>query len=125
MEWNVEENFSKEWNMQWKVFSMEWKWNGKKLPLWNREKSSSISYRALSPNAGFKILTSYWLMIAQGQHYDVIDWSDYQREKSITISKHDVCGNNWNKRRLRLVFLCFYSAIFKLESAKRQTFAYY
>ena len=27
---------------------------------------------ALFPNAGSKILTSYWLAIAQGQHCDVI-----------------------------------------------------
>ena len=43
MEWNMEENFS----MEWKIFSMEWKWNGRKLPVWNMEKSSSIPYHAL------------------------------------------------------------------------------
>ena len=37
MEWNIEENFS----MEWKIFSMEWKWNGRKLLVWNMEKSSS------------------------------------------------------------------------------------
>ena len=31
---------------------------------------------------------------------------------------------SWNDRRLRRVFLCFYSAIFQLTSAKFQTFAY-
>ena len=25
MEWNTEENFSMEWNMEWKIFRMEWK----------------------------------------------------------------------------------------------------
>ena len=25
MEWNMEENFSMEWIMKWKIFSMEWK----------------------------------------------------------------------------------------------------
>ena len=30
----------------------------------------------------------------------------------------------WNNRRLRRVFLCFYSAIFQLMSAKFQTFDY-
>ena len=49
----------------------------------------------LFPNAGFEILTSYWLVIALGQYYDVIDWSIYQREKSITILKHDFCGDNY------------------------------
>ena len=44
MEWNMEENFS----MEWKIFSMEWKWNGRKLPVWNMEKSSSIPYHALT-----------------------------------------------------------------------------
>ena len=43
----------------------------------------------------FEILISCWLVIAQGHHYDAIDWSDYQREKSITISKRNVCGNNY------------------------------
>ena len=33
-------------------------------------------------------------------------------------------NTNWNDRRLRRVFLCFYSAIFQLTSAKFQTFAY-
>ena len=47
MEWNMEENFSMEWIMKWKIFSMEWKWNGRKLPEWNMEKSSSIPYHAL------------------------------------------------------------------------------
>ena len=32
--------------------------------------------------------------------------------------------HNWNDRRSRRVFLCFYSAIFQLTSAKFQTFAY-
>ena len=27
----MEENFNMEWNMEWKTFSMEWKWNGRKL----------------------------------------------------------------------------------------------
>ena len=31
---------------------------------------------------------------------------------------------NWNDRSSRRVFLCFYSAIFQLTSAKFQTFAY-
>ena len=31
---------------------------------------------------------------------------------------------NWNDRRSRCMFLCFYSAIFQLTSAKFQTFAY-
>ena len=32
--------------------------------------------------------------------------------------------SHWNDRRSRRVFLCFYSAIFQLTSAKFQTFAY-
>ena len=42
MKWNMEENSSIEWNMEWKIFSMEWKWNERKLSVWNMEKSSSI-----------------------------------------------------------------------------------
>ena len=38
------------WNMEWKIFGMEWKWNGRKLPVWNMEKSSSIPYHALVVN---------------------------------------------------------------------------
>ena len=34
MEWNMEENFSMEGNMEWKIFGMEWKWNGRKLLVW-------------------------------------------------------------------------------------------
>ena len=43
MEWNVEENFS----MEWKIFSMEWKWNGRKFPEWNMEKSSFIPFHTI------------------------------------------------------------------------------
>ena len=43
MEWNMEETFS----MEWKIFSVDWKWNGRKLPVWSVEKSSSIPYHAL------------------------------------------------------------------------------
>ena len=42
--------------------------------------------------------------------------------KSLRI---EITGNvNWNDRRSRSVFLCFYLAIFQLTSAKFQTFAY-
>ena len=47
MEWNMEENFSMESNMERKIFCMEWKWNGKKLPEWNMEKSSFIPFHAM------------------------------------------------------------------------------
>ena len=43
MEWNLEENFSTEW----KIFSMKWKWNGRKLPVRNIEKSSSIPFHTM------------------------------------------------------------------------------
>ena len=43
MEWNMEENFS----MEWKIFGMEWKWNGRKLPVWNMEKLSSIPFHTM------------------------------------------------------------------------------
>ena len=43
MEWNMEENFS----MEWKIFGMEWKWNGRKLPVWNMKKSSSIPFHTM------------------------------------------------------------------------------
>ena len=59
MEWNMEENFG----MEWKIFNMERKWNGRKLAVWSTEKSSSIPYHAL--------VTSSWglfCVIAPGQH---------------------------------------------------------
>ena len=37
---------------------------------------------------------------------------------------HSYSESHWNDRRSRRVFLCFYSAIFQLTSAKFQTFAY-
>ena len=52
MEWNMEENFSMEWKKEWKIFGMEWKWNSRKLPVWNMEKSSSIPYHALAVATG-------------------------------------------------------------------------
>ena len=39
----MEENFS----MEWKIFGMDWKWYGRKLPVWNMEKSSFVPYHAL------------------------------------------------------------------------------
>ena len=33
--------------MEWKIFSMEWKWNGRKLPEWNMEKSFSIPFHTM------------------------------------------------------------------------------
>ena len=51
MEWNMEENFSMKWYVEWKIFNMEWKWNGRKLPLYNVEKSSSIPCPAISNTA--------------------------------------------------------------------------
>ena len=40
----------------------------------------------LFPNPGFKILISYWLVIALSQHYDVMDWGDYQSLASPPVS---------------------------------------
>ena len=44
--------------------------------------------------------------------------------KLIPTYKTFKVGNYWNDRRSRRVFLCVYSAIFQLTSAKFQTFAY-
>ena len=43
---------------------------------------------------------------------------------TIVAQKEIINNNNWKNRRSRCVFLCFYSAIFQLTSAKFQTFAY-
>ena len=43
MEWKLEENFT----MEWKIFGMEWKWNGRKFPVWKMEKSSSIPFHTM------------------------------------------------------------------------------
>ena len=57
----MEENFSMEWNMEWKIFGMEWKWNGRKLPVRNMEKSSSIPYHALLLNEDLQPSDKKWL----------------------------------------------------------------
>ena len=51
----MEQNFS----MEWKIFGMEWKWNGRKLPVWNMEKSSSIPYHALPKTAPTLRISGY------------------------------------------------------------------
>ena len=38
--------------------------------------------------------------------------------------RNDGTAGNWNEGRSRRVFLCFYSTIFQLTTAKFQTFAY-
>ena len=43
----MEENVSMEWNVEWKILSMEWKWNGRKLPVWDMEKLSSIPFHTM------------------------------------------------------------------------------
>ena len=43
----MEENLSMEWNMEWKIFGMEWKWNRRKLPVWNMEKLSFIPFHTM------------------------------------------------------------------------------
>ena len=48
--------------------------------------------------------------------------SQNQAGKKKFMSKNEF--GYWNDRRSRRVFLCFYSAIFQLTSAKFQTFAY-
>ena len=53
----MEENFSMKWNMEWKILGMEWKWNGRKFPAWNMEKSSSIPYHALHRGRRSKAVT--------------------------------------------------------------------
>ena len=50
MEWNMEENFG----VEWKIFGMEWKWSGRKLPVWNMEKSSSIPFHTMPCCRGTK-----------------------------------------------------------------------
>ena len=64
MEWNVEENFGMEWNME-ENFSMEWKWNGRflvwngrKLPVWNMEKSSPNPFHTIPCSQVSAIVTN-------------------------------------------------------------------
>ena len=52
-------------------------------------------------------------------------WSEVKtkkEKKNEFMSKNEF--GNWNDRRLRRVFLCFYLAIFQLTSAKFRTFSY-
>ena len=44
---------------------------------------------------------------------------------AVSISVAKMYFYCWNDRRSRRVFFCFYAAIFKLTSAKFQTFAHY
>ena len=48
----MEENFSMEYerkfSKEWKIFSMEWERNGRKLPEGNMEKSSTIPFHTMS-----------------------------------------------------------------------------
>ena len=87
MEWNMEENFSMEWNMEWKIFGMEWKWNGRKLSVWNMEKSSSIPYHALI------VVVSFFLQIC-------IDLKNTKSMRSVSInttSKNNTYVKTWSK----------------------------
>ena len=77
------------------------------------------------PNFGFrdkgwKNRTS--VVKLQARNREVI-WSQNQAGKKNEFTSKNEFGY-WNDRRSRHVFLCFYSAIFQLTSAKFQTFAY-
>ena len=48
----------------------------------------------------------------------------YDKAEPWLAGKRPILERHWNDRRSRRVFLCFYSAIFQLTSAKFQTFAY-
>ena len=62
----MEENFS----MEWKIFGMEWKWNGRKLPVWNMEKSSSIPFHTMPwlPDDMSIPRTLYPYLLVNGSH---------------------------------------------------------
>ena len=76
------------------------------------------------PNFGFRDkgwTKSHHSCKVQARTKEVI-WSQNQAGKKKFMSKNEF--GYWNDRRSRCVFLCFYSAIFQLTSAKFQTFAY-
>ena len=52
----MEENFS----LEWKIFSMEWKWNGRKFPEWNMEKSSSIPFHTRPWHSMLRKYSYFW-----------------------------------------------------------------
>ena len=116
MEWNMEKNFSMEWNMEWKTFSMDWKWNGRQLPVWNMEKSSSIPCNAIpcqqhKPNkiaykvnlpAFFKLNTISCFILSRDveaeameavkffwkrKHFDEKDWNRKRTRKRLILSE--------------------------------------
>ena len=66
MEWNREQNFSMEWNMEWKIFSMEWKWYEKNCQygIWkNRIPFHSVHW-----------LWEVYALRNQNDFYTVITW---------------------------------------------------
>ena len=62
IEWNMEENLS----MEWKIFTMERKWNGRKLPEWNTEKSSLNPFHTM-PCSDASTVNTCW-ELSQGGH---------------------------------------------------------
>ena len=44
----MEENFCMEWNMEEIFLVWNGRWNGKKLSVWNMEKSSSIPFHSIT-----------------------------------------------------------------------------
>ena len=77
-ECNVEEHFSTKWNTEWKIFSMEWKWNGRKLPVRNTEKSSSIS---------FHTILCLWLCLLSEGIFLAFEHCKIEKEKNQAVSK--------------------------------------
>ena len=83
---------------------LQWTWTSKMVLKWTRTKPEPLKYFEpklnLNPNRYLK-------------RFDILVYSAKSLQQDY-----------WNDRRSRRVFLCFYSAIFHLTSAKFQTFAY-
>ena len=113
----MKENFSMGWNVERKVFSVEWKWNGKNWPVWNMEKSSSIpfhimpfpllksnkvAYKVNLPVFFFTLKTIRFFILSRDveaeaveavkllrkrKHFDKRDWNRKRTRKRLILSR--------------------------------------
>ena len=78
-------------------------------------------------NMASKLVPSIELIVRKNEFISLFKWLQKSSALNILKSRRKVGFwdfFNWNDRRWRRVFFCFYSAIFQLTSAKFQTFTY-
>ena len=67
-------------------YCMEWKWNGRKLPVWNLEKSSSVPFHTMPYWLGLRFKAPVCDVVGDAQNWDKL--RSYTVHKIVSVQKH-------------------------------------